>query len=80
MVISIAVFKIDWETDGESVPELPNKVVMAIDLQSGKDANDQICDFLSDQYGWLVNDYEIEGYSPEANHALQHFNNQPGAE
>ena len=65
MVIKIAVFRINWETDGESVPELPNKVVMDIDLGPlGGDVNNQICDWLGDEYGWLVNDYEIEGYSP----------------
>ena len=77
MVIKIAVFRIDWETDGESVPELPNKVVMDIDLSHhGGDVNKQICDHLGDEYGWLVNDYEIEGYSPEANYVLQYYSSR----
>ena len=46
---------IDWDTEGEDV-DLPTKVK----LPAGIDDED-ITDYLSDTYGWLVNSYNIEG-------------------
>ena len=42
---------IDWETDGEDV-ELPSSVMVPSDLEE-----DEIADYLSDNYGWLVNGF-----------------------
>ena len=46
---------IDWETDGEDV-DLPTRVK----LPAGIDDED-VADYLSDTYGWLVNGCNIEG-------------------
>lgn len=46
---------IDWDTEGEDV-DLPTKVK----LPAGIDDED-VTDYLSDTYGWLVNGYNIEG-------------------
>ena len=67
--LRIKVFRIEWNTDGELVPELPNKVTLNIRLTG--DIDSQICDTLSDEYGYLINNYEVEGYNSEANYALQ---------
>lgn len=48
------VYNIDWETDGEVVT-LPTEV----DVPNDIDEYD-IADYLSDEYGWLVNSFEIE--------------------
>lgn len=59
--------KVDWETDGENV-DLPE--IVEIDLANffqGREheqhdreqVNSQICAFLSDKYGWLVNGFDI---------------------
>lgn len=45
-----------WETDGENV-DLPNEVELPPHL-SEKD-EDEISDYLSDEYGWLHNGYSI---------------------
>ena len=53
---------IKWETDGEEV-ELPNEVELPIGIAEYNDeeANfDSINNYLSDKYGWLVEDYNIE--------------------
>ena len=60
---------IDWETDGQEV-DLPKTVEVPDDLDA-----DEIADYLSDEYGFLVNafqikdaesyDAELEDYSPE---------------
>ena len=42
---------IDWETDGEDVG-LPSTVMVPSDLEE-----DEIADYLSDNYGWLVNGF-----------------------
>lgn len=45
---------IDWETDGEVV-DLPTEVELSDDIDE-----ENIADELSDEYGWLVNSFEIE--------------------
>tara|TARA_B100000287_G_scaffold49899_1_gene44198 strand:- start:2095 stop:2907 length:813 start_codon:yes stop_codon:yes gene_type:complete len=60
---------IDWETDGQEV-DLPKTVEVPDDLDA-----DEIADYLSDEYGFLVNafqikdaesyDAELEDYTPE---------------
>ena len=47
------VSKIKWETDGEVV-DLPNEVEVPDDLE-----DDEIADFLSDKYGWLVDSFSV---------------------
>jgi hypothetical protein len=42
---------IDWDTDGEDVG-LPSTVMVPSDLEE-----DEIADYLSDNYGWLVNGF-----------------------
>jgi len=47
----ITITDIDWETDGEDV-ELPLSVMVPSDLEE-----DEIADYLSDNYGFLVNGF-----------------------
>lgn len=47
------VTDIKWETDGEVV-DLPSEVEVA----DGMD-DDEIADYLSDTYGWLVNGFSL---------------------
>ena len=51
------VTNINWETDGEDV-SLPMEVELPSDIE--EDDYDAINDYLSDTYGWLVNDYSVE--------------------
>jgi len=45
--------EVDWETDGEEV-DLPKVVQLPLDLEV---TNEAICKYLSDTYGWLVNNW-----------------------
>ena len=45
---------IKWETDGEDV-NLPNEVEIPEEVDE-----EGVSDFLSDEYGWLINSYELE--------------------
>ena len=47
------VTNIDWETDGEE-DDLPKEVEVANDM-----SDDEIADYLSDTYGWLVNGFAL---------------------
>jgi len=47
------VSNIKWETDGEIV-ELPTEVEVDDNL-----SDDEIADYLSDTYGWLVNAFSL---------------------
>ena len=47
------VSDIKWETDGEVV-ELPTEVEVDDDLDE-----DEIADYLSDEYGWLVESFAL---------------------
>ena len=47
------VTNIKWETDGEVV-DLPTEV----EVEDGM-SDDEIADYLSDEYGWLVNGFSL---------------------
>ena len=51
----MAVYKVKWETDGKRV-SLPKEV----DIPSEVDP-EEVADWLSDQYGWLVSELENRG-------------------
>ena len=76
MKITLLAHHIEWDTDGNQTiaQSLPSKVSVEVDLLEGPDAdsiNDQICNQLSDITGFCVLDYKLEGYSAEADYALQ---------
>ena len=47
------IFNIEWDTDGEPVPELPRE----IDVPAGL-SDDEVTDWLSDEYGFCVFGWE----------------------
>lgn len=49
--------KIVWDTDGETVP-LPTELTLQTDADDANLAH-EICDTLSDEFGWLVVSFEI---------------------
>lgn len=49
-------YNIDWETDGQDV-DLPVEVELPEDIDT--DAIGEVEDYLSDEYGYLVNSFEI---------------------
>ena len=75
MKITLLAHHITWDTPThEESLGLPRKVEVEVDLndQEGfSDINQQICDQLSNMTGWCVLDYRLQGYSAEANYALQ---------
>ena len=76
MKITLLAHHIEWDTDGDidAARSLPSKVAVEVDLLEGPDAgsiNEQICNQLSNITGWCVLDYKLEGYSIEADYALQ---------
>jgi len=85
MKITLLAHHIEWDTDGviDTARGLPSKVAVEVDLLEGPDAgsiNDQICNQLSDATGWCVLDYKLQGYSAEADFALQMENAQSSQE
>ena len=48
------VTNIKWETDGYEVDDLPTEVEVDDDLDE-----DEIADYLSDEYGWLVESFAL---------------------
>lgn len=53
---------IEWETDGEEV-NLPTDVKLPPEID--EDDDDAICDYLSDEYGWLVISYRVQKLNGE---------------
>ena len=47
--------EVNWETDGEEV-DIPSVVYIPKNLEL---TNEAVCKYLSDTYGWLVNDWRI---------------------
>ena len=66
--VTLLVKNIEWDTDGDEAvaAELPSSVPVEVDLadiQSFDCINHQICEHLSEEYGWLISGYDLEGYS-----------------
>lgn len=75
MTITLLAHHISWDTPThkESLG-LPRKAAVEVDLreQEGfEDINEQICKHLENMTGWRILDYKLEGYSAEADYALQ---------
>ena len=58
----VKVYEIDWETDDEEV-ELPERAFIPVEyfepeeLECGDARNEVICNYLSNNWGWLVSGY-----------------------
>ena len=66
--ITLLVKNIEWDTDSDETvaADLPSSVPVEVDLasiQSFDCINHQICEYLSEEYGWLISGYDLEGYS-----------------
>lgn len=55
---TVRIFDIDWETDGESIIGLPSE--LKVPLPEEYINTSQILEYLSDTFGWLVNDMKWE--------------------
>ena len=62
IIITILAYDIEYETDGEQV-DLPDRMEIEVELESddAPDLNTQICEYISDETGWLILDYKIAG-------------------
>ena len=59
--IKVKVWDIDWDTDGENVPELPSETMLELEDIDGLGVDDQdVADELSDRYGFCVNSFYSE--------------------
>ena len=68
MTVTLLAHHIEWDTDGDDTVAqgLPRKMEVKVNLDTTGgwfDINNQICDQLSDATGWLVEDFQLEGYS-----------------
>ena len=87
MKITLLAHHIKWDTDGDidAARGLPSKMEVEVDLDAVEclfpvSINDQICNQLSDATGFCVLDYKLQGYSAEADFALQMTNAQSSQE
>lgn len=85
MTITLLAHHIEWDTDGDmdAARSLPSKLEVEVDLKEAEttsDINEQVCNQLSDATGWCVLDYRLQGYSAEADFALQMTNAQSSQE
>lgn len=62
----IIVTNIEWDTDGEDIPELPTEVSLDRWTNDEEEILDCIADILSDLYGFCVCSFEIH-YRKEEN-------------
>ena len=56
----IIVTNIEWDTDGEYIPELPTEVSMDKWTDDEEEILDCVADMLSDINGWCVFSFEIK--------------------
>lgn len=68
MIITVLAIDIEWDTDGDETvaQELPQQMEVQIDLQEAEgwtDINSQICDQLSDETGWCVLGFNLQGHA-----------------
>ena len=68
MTATLLAINIEWDTDGDETvaQELPQQMEVEVDLQDAQgwtDINSQICDQLSDETGWCVLGFNLQGHS-----------------
>ena len=68
MTATLLAINIEWDTDGDETvaQELPQQMEVEVDLQDAQgwtDINSQICDQLSDETGWCVLGFILQGHS-----------------
>ena len=61
----IIVTNIEWDTDGEDIPELPTEVSLDRWTNDEEEILDCIADMLSDLYGFCVFSFEISNREEE---------------
>jgi hypothetical protein len=66
------VSRIKWETD-DYEPELPNEV----EVPDGLD-DDEVADYLSDTYGWLVESFSLPMDNDDVDYFGQYVNKVEG--
>ncbi len=59
----LRAINIEWETDGQAI-DLPDQVTFPLEIEKeyveyGRD-DATLSDYLSDEYGWLVNGFDIK--------------------
>ena len=59
-IVKVKVWDIDWDTDGEKVPELPNEASFEMKDDGFGISDEDIADELSDEYGYCVNAFYCE--------------------
>ena len=84
LYVTFLVHDIDWDTDGDEAAkqELPTEVPIQVDLASIRSfdcINKQICDYLSDEHGWLISDYKLKGCPWAAHNAVSSPSTGPTA-
>jgi hypothetical protein len=67
MTVTLLAIDIEWDTDGDETvaQELPQQMEVEVDLQDAEgwtDINSQICDQLSDETGWCVLGFNLQGH------------------
>ena len=78
MNVTLLVHHIEWDTGSNEAIQrsLPTKMELEIDLTSPEhlfpvSINEQICNKLTEATGCFVRGYKLQGYSVEADFALQ---------
>ncbi len=76
MNITLLAHHIEWDTDGDDdvAQGLPRKMEVNVNLDivgGWEEINRQICDQLCENTDWLVSDFQLEGFSADAAHALE---------
>lgn len=55
-VVNVEIYDIEWDDDGEDV-DLPTEVDATIEYSDGDEMDDLISDYLSNEYGYCVDDF-----------------------
>lgn len=59
-IFYLTVSNIDWDTDGEDIEDLPKKLSLDIDdFDDDFDFNEDLSDWLTDNFDWMVNGYDF---------------------
>lgn len=63
--MKIRITNIDWDTDGKHVSNLPIEIL--VDFEDEFDPEQEIADWLSDHFGWLVHGANYEEIEEPSN-------------
>lgn len=67
MKVTAEISRIDWDTDGEVIEDLPTETTIEVEVDDYDELDDEVTDALSDKYGFCLNGFAARYFDEDGN-------------